>query len=148
MTTIESKIRALIEFDPDGKELTKAGDSFEKEFAPGTPFGVPDSFYMSWLYFDLRFGRTEQTVCERFTELLIMRKLHEPGPTLLRHMRDSYSAFYQVASLDTDWILLDEFGTGTRWRAHRESSPVPRDRGDKPSSRAREAACRHRAAAA
>ena len=72
--------QSLTQFDQDGKEIKKAGDSFEKEFLPGTAFGVPDSLYMSWLHFDLRFGKTQQTVCERFLDLAIMRKLDEPGP--------------------------------------------------------------------
>jgi hypothetical protein len=115
--------QSLMQFDQDGKELKKATDYFEKEFRPGTPLGVPDSLYMSWLHFDLRFGRTQQTVCERFLDLLIMRKLREPGPTFLRHMRDSYVTFYQVRSVDREWILFEELGTGNTWRVHRVNEP-------------------------
>jgi len=59
MQAVATYGQSLIELDQDSKELKKAGDSFEKEFQPGTPVGVPDSLYMSWLYFDLRFGRTK-----------------------------------------------------------------------------------------
>lgn len=115
--------QSLTQFDQDGKELKKTGDSFEKEFLPGTAFGVPDSLYMSWLHFDLRFGKTQQTVCERFLDLAIMRKLDEPGPALLRSMRDSYAAFYQVRAVDDRWIVFEELGTGKTWHVHRVNEP-------------------------
>ena len=115
--------QSLIQFDEDGKELKKASDYFEKEFRPGTLLGVPDSLYMSWLHFDLRFGKTQQTVCERFLDLVIVRRLHEPGPTLLRSMRDSYAAFYQVRAVESGWIIFEELGTGKSWRVHRVNEP-------------------------
>jgi hypothetical protein len=115
--------QSLLQFDQDGKELKKADDKFVREFRPGTPWGVPNSLYMCWLHFDLRFGRAQQTTVERFLDLSILRKLHEPGPTLLRQMRDSYSTFYQVRSVDRDWILFEELGTGTTWRVHRVNEP-------------------------
>jgi hypothetical protein len=115
--------QSLIQFHEDGRELKKAGDYFEKEFLPGTPFGVPDSLYMSWLHYDLRFGKAEVTVCERFLDLAAMRKLNEPGPTLLRSMRDSYTAFYQVCTVDDNWIVFEELGTSKTWHVHRVNEP-------------------------
>jgi hypothetical protein len=115
--------QSLIQFDVDGKELKKAGDNFEKDFLPGTSLGVPDSLYMSWLHCDFRFGKTQQAVCERFLDLAIMRKLEEPGPTLLRSMSDSYAAFYQVRAVDDSWVVFEELGTGKTWHVHRVNEP-------------------------
>ena len=69
---------------------------FEKRFQPGTDDGVIDGLYMPWLLFDLRFGKSGKTVCERFLEDSMMKKLGDPGLSLIRHMSDSYATFYEV----------------------------------------------------
>lgn len=102
----------LIQYYDDRKELSGAEKDFERNFRPGTLGGVPDSLFMPWLYFDFRFGKTGKTVCERFLESSWMKDLNEPGPTLIRHMFDSYSTFYQVAGVSKDRITFTELITG------------------------------------
>lgn len=113
----------IVQFDSEGKQLAKAAADFVNTFRPGTPEGVPDSMFLPWLHFDLRFGRSGMTLCERFLESSTIRKLLEPGPTLLRHMADSYSAFHHVFKVEKDWMLFRELGTGKEWRVRRVAEP-------------------------
>lgn len=113
----------LLQYDDDRKELSGAEKDFERDFMPGTPDGVPDSLFMPWLYFDFRFGKTGKTVCERFLDSSWMKDLNEPGPTLIRHMSESYSTFYQVAHVDGEWIGFTELGTAKTWMVHRVNEP-------------------------
>jgi hypothetical protein len=53
-----------------------------------------DSHYMSWLYFDLRFGKSRRTIVERALDDPLTTKLVDPGPTCLRHMAGSYATFF------------------------------------------------------
>lgn len=117
----------LIQYDDDRKELSGAEKEFERDFRPGTPGGVPDSLFMPWLYFDFRFGKTGKTVCERFLESSWMKDLNEPAPTLIRHMSDSYSTFYQVTGVSKDRITFTELITGKIWDVHRISEPEERE---------------------
>jgi SEC-C motif len=100
----------IVQFDSEGKQLEKAAADFERAYSPGTPEGVPDSMFLSWLHFDLRFGRSGMTLCERFLESSTIRKLLEPGPTLLRHMADSYSAFHHVFKVEKDGCCSASWG--------------------------------------
>jgi hypothetical protein len=109
----------LTEFDTDRKELTKAVKDFEKRFQPGTDDGVIDGLFMPWLLFDLRFGKSGKTVCERFLEDSMMKKLGDPGVSLIRHMSNSYATFYEVTDFEPEWIRFIELGTGASWNVHR-----------------------------
>lgn len=113
----------LIEYDDDRRELSGAERDFQRDFRPGLPHGVPDSLFLSWFYFDFRYGKNGKTVCERFTESSRMKDLKEPGPTLVRRMSESYLTFYQVAGLSRDRITFTELGTGATWLVHRVSEP-------------------------
>lgn len=107
-----------IQFEKDGPELKKAKTRFEKRLRPGEEGGIMDSHFISWLYFDLRFGESRKTIVERVLDDPLTAKLVEPGPTGLRHMVDSYPSFYQVLESGPDVIVLDELGTGKRWRIY------------------------------
>jgi hypothetical protein len=111
--------QGLTEFDTDRKELNKAVKDFEKRFRPGTDDGVTDGLYMPWLLFDLRFGKSGKTVCERFLEDSMMKKLGDPGLSLIRHMSDSYATFYEVIDSTQERIRLVGLGTGAPWNVHR-----------------------------
>jgi CheY-like chemotaxis protein len=97
----------IIQFDPDGPELKKARKNYEKRYRPGKDGGLMDSHYMSWLYFDLRFGKSRRTIVERVLDDPLTAKLSEPGPTCLRHMAASYATFYEVIDDGPDVLFLD-----------------------------------------
>ncbi|MCM8813143.1 MAG: SEC-C metal-binding domain-containing protein [Candidatus Omnitrophica bacterium] len=110
--------QSLRQFDEERHELNAAIGSFETMFSPGSLDGVPDSIFLSWSYFDLRFGKSQKTVVERFMESGYVSQLREPGPKLVRDMADSYLAFYVLRELRDDAALFEEIGTGKQWRVH------------------------------
>lgn len=122
----------LLEYDDDRRELAGAERDFQRDFMPGTPHGVPDSLFLSWFYFDFRYGKSGKTVCERFMESSRMKDLKEPGPTLIRSMSESYLTFYQVAGVSRDRLQFTELGTGRSWSVHRVGEPddVKVEKGD------------------
>jgi len=124
--------QSILQFDKDGKELKKASDDFEKRFRSGEPNGVSVSLFMSWLHFDLRFGRTKETICERFLNSSHIKALNEPGSTLIKHLADSYCTFYKIKAVLDDWIILEELGTGEEWNVRRVNEPYEKEakRGD------------------
>lgn len=115
--------QGLTEFDDDRKELKKAVKDFEKRFRPGTDQGISDGLYVPWYLFDLRFGKSGKTVCERFLDLDEMKSLDDNGRTLIRHMSDSYAAFYEVAEITQEWIRFIELGTDVPWSVNRIQDP-------------------------
>jgi len=122
----------IVQFEADGPELKKARARYEKRYRPGEDGGLLDSHYMSWLYFDLRFGRSRKTIVERVIADPLIGKLHEPGPTCLRHMAESYATFYEVIDDGPGVLLLEELGTGKLWSVHHyhELYEVPAGKGE------------------
>jgi hypothetical protein len=108
-------MQKIIQFETDGPELKKARRSYEKRYRPGKDDGILDSHYMSWLFSDLRFGKSRRTIVERVLDDPMTSRLVEPGPTCLKHMADSCATFYEVIDPGPDVIVLDELGTGRRW---------------------------------
>ncbi|MFH1453961.1 MAG: SEC-C metal-binding domain-containing protein [Armatimonadota bacterium] len=106
----------IAQFDKDGEELIEAWDRFEKRFRPGEKNGVPDSLFMTWLFFDFRFGDTSETVCERFIKSSYFEKFEEPEQILIKNMASSYYAFYEAKGFLGDWIFWEELVTGKKWR--------------------------------
>jgi len=102
------------QFDKEGQEFKKAVSDFEKQFRPGDKDGIMDSIFMSWMYFDFRFGTSLETVAERLLADPIVVKLHEPGPTYIKQLNDSYLTFYEIIKKlpDQDAIIVEELGTG------------------------------------
>jgi hypothetical protein len=119
--------RGIVQFEEDGKELSRLVQGFEREFRPGTPDGVPDSLSTPYFYFDLRFGLSGMTVCERFLASSHMKDLNEPGPGLICRMSESYSTFYEVMEVSEQHIGFEELGTGRRWRVHRFNEPTEKE---------------------
>jgi len=105
-------------FEEDGKELQKAVSDFEKFYRPGKQDGLTDSFFMSWMNFDLRFGGSGQTIAERALADPLTKGLAEPGPTLIRRLGESYMTFYEVVGVEGDTATLRELGTERRWTVH------------------------------
>lgn len=122
----------IIQFEADGAELKKSRKNFEKRYRPGEDNGLMDSHYISWLYFDLRFGKGRSTVVERVLDGPMARRLVEPGTTCLRHMAASYATFYQVVDESAAVVLLEELGTGRLWSIYffRELFPTPPGKGE------------------
>ena len=119
MQAVVLNYQGLTEFDTDRKELNKTVKDFEKRFRPGTDEGVIDGLYMPWLLFDLRFGKSGKSVCERFLEDNMMKKLGDPGLSLIRHMSDSYATFYEVIGSTQERVQFVELGTEAPWSVHR-----------------------------
>jgi hypothetical protein len=113
----------LLKSDKDRNELRKIIKESEKQFRPGKEDGVNDSLYMPWLFFDLRFGKSGKTVCERFLTSDLIKALRDPGPTLIRSMSESYSTFYELAGLSESEIRFRELGTDKEWNVHRVNEP-------------------------
>jgi hypothetical protein len=106
--------KKVMDFEEDGKAFRKAVSNFEKQFRPGEEGGITDSFFMSWQHFDLRFGKSLETVGERLLSDPMISQLNEPGPTYIRELSESYSTFYEVidSSFETDIVTVRELGTG------------------------------------
>jgi hypothetical protein len=123
MQPISIYYHGLTQFDKDRKELKKAVKDFEKDFQPGEESGINDGLFVPWYLFDLRFGKSAKTVCERFLEDDMMKNLNEPGPTLIRHMSDSYATLYEITKISQERIGFIELGTGASWSVNRLHDP-------------------------
>lgn len=104
----------IIQFEKDGKELEEAAAEFEEKFSPGEKDGILDSIFISWMYFDLRFGTSMQTVGERLLADPMMKKINEPGWTYLHQLNDSYLTFFEIKdkSDSEDIVTVEELRTG------------------------------------
>jgi hypothetical protein len=125
-------MQKVIQFEKDGPELKKARSRYEKRYRPGKDDGILDSHYVSWLYFDLRFGKSRRTIAERVLDDPMTARLVEPGPTCLKHMAESYATFYEVIDPGPDVVVLDELGTGRHWNVlfFRELFGAPPGKGE------------------
>ena len=119
--------QGIKQFGDDKKELNEAIKDFESRFRPGEPDGVSDGIFMTWQYFDLRFGKKEETICERFINSEFFNRLREPGPRLLQDLAQSYLTFYEVKGILDDWVIFEEIGTGKDWKIHRINEPFERE---------------------
>ena len=126
------QMQKVIQFEKDGPELKKARNRYEKRYRPGKDDGILDSHYVSWLYFDLRFGKSRRTIAERVLDDPMTARLVEPGPTCLKHMAESYATFYEVIDPGPDVVVLDELGTGRHWNVlfFRELFGAPPGKGE------------------
>lgn len=108
--------KKIMDFDKDGREFESAVSDFEKRFRPGEKEGIMDSIFMSWMYFDLRFGKSLETVAERLLKDPIIKDLMEPGPTYIRQLNESYLTFYEIIASTSrpDAFTVEELGTGQR----------------------------------
>jgi len=106
--------KKIMDFDEDGPEFKRAVSDFEKRFRPGEKDGITDSFFMSWMHFDLRFGKSLETVAERLLSDPMISDLMEPGPTYIRQLSESYLTFFEIIASTSrpDAITLRELGTG------------------------------------
>jgi hypothetical protein len=122
----------IIRFEPDGSELKKAKNGYEKRYHPGRDDGIMSSHYVSWLNFDLRFGPGRKTIVERVLEDPVIAGLAEPGPTCLKNMAASYATFYEVIDPGPEIVILEELGTGRRWNVmhYHDLFEIPAERGE------------------
>ena len=121
-------MEAKLQFDPDGPELEKNIEDFEKMFSPGEEKGVSDSLFCSWLLFDLRYGKEALSVAERFMEENeAYGKLPPDGQEQIEIMSESYATFYQVLGLKRDSIEMLELGTGAVWKVRRVNEPFEKE---------------------
>jgi len=115
------------QFEEEGKILKRVESELEKKLRPGKEDGIPLSLFMSWLHFDFRFGRTRETVVERFMRSAPASRLIEPGPTHLRHFAESYCTFYEVLDVHEDRLEFLELGTGETWQVFRANEPYEKE---------------------
>ena len=109
--------KKIMDFDEDGRDFERAVSDFEKRFRPGEDDGIMDSIFMSWMYLDLRFGKSLETVAERFLADSMSSKLVDPGPTIIQHLSESYLTFFEIISYSSkaDTVTVEELGTGCRF---------------------------------
>ena len=117
-------------FEKDGRELKKAVSRFERRFRPGKPGGLTDSFFMSWMHFDFRFGESRETIAERFLKDPLTAQLMEPGPSIIRELSDSYFSFYELIRSGSEAVTVEELATARRFTVIEiaelyEIDPVP-----------------------
>src|SRR4030067_452474 len=79
------QMQKVIQFEKDGPELKKTRNRYEKRYRPGKDDGILDSHYVSWLYFDLRFGKGRRTIAERVLDDPMTARLVAPRPTRPTH---------------------------------------------------------------
>ncbi len=116
-------------FEEDGRELNRLLSQIEKRCRPGKEGGITNSFFMSWVNFDLRIGTTLETIAEQvITDPMIKRLAErvlsdpmtarkvEEGPTLIRQLADSYLTFYQIIESVPKATIVKELGTGLRFK--------------------------------
>jgi len=118
--------QSLRQFDEERRGLNKSVRDFEECFCPGDLGGVPDSIFMPWYLLDLRFGKSQKTVCERFIESEYANRLREPGPELLNNLSNSYLAFYLLKGFSDDYLTFEEIGTRKKWITRRINDPYER----------------------
>lgn len=119
--------QSLKQFDEARRVLNEAVKDFKRRFRPGKQGGVSDGVFMTWQYLDFRFGKTNETICERFIKAGYLEKLRDPGPALIKNMSQSYLTFYEMKSVSDDWLIFEEIGTGQEWRTHRINEPFERE---------------------
>jgi hypothetical protein len=110
-------------FDPDGKEFARTVRKFEESFHPGEDGKIPDSVFMSWQFFDLRFGKSRKTVCERLLESPSSAPLAEEGRKALLDLSATYCGFYEVRGKTSGVLVLGELFDGSERRADRLHEP-------------------------
>jgi hypothetical protein len=109
--------KKIMDFEEDGPEFKRTVADFKKRYRPGKKDGITDSFFMSWMHFDLRFGKSLQTVAERLLSNPMISGLMEPGPTYIHQLNESYLTFFEIISSTSrpDTVTVKELGTGNRF---------------------------------
>ena len=110
--------KKIMDFDEDGSELRRAVSAFEKKFNPGEKGGIMDSFFMTWMHLDFRFGISLETVAERLMSDPMISDLMEPGPSYIRQLSESYMTFYEIITSPSrpDIVTVRELGTGKSFK--------------------------------
>lgn len=105
------------------KKLLEATNYLEKNFNPGEKNGMPSSMFVSWLYFDFRFGKTKKTVCERFIASEYFENLTDEDKILIWHMSTSYNAFYEITENSEKKVTFKELCTNQIFHAIKLNQP-------------------------
>lgn len=103
------------QFAQDKNELNRIHGDLERRFRQGKEGGIIDSFFMTMFHFDIAYGEEQKTIIDRFLEEDIVHGLHPPGPTLLRHLQNSYCAMYEVAERKDNILTLSDIMTSQRY---------------------------------
>jgi hypothetical protein len=104
---------------PYARVLRSEFERFEKHFHPGLGSDISDGLFLPWFYLDYRHGKDQKTLAERFIEEGFTKRLRDPGPRLIRHLAESYCAFYEIREVLEEHLILLEIGTGRPWRVSR-----------------------------
>ena len=110
--------------DHDARWVRKRSEDFAARFGCGEPGGAPDSMHVNYTLFDLRIPRCGKTMAEIFLEQE-GRRLDSSERARLRHLCDSYPAFYElVEPLPGEGKKrLRELGSGTEWIVNEIEDP-------------------------
>ena len=84
--------------DPDARWLKQRLEEWDERFHPGDPDGIPDSMYLSHMLFDVIIPRCGKT----FGRMFLQREGHHldaAAQKRLRHLCNSYTAFYELLEL-------------------------------------------------
>jgi hypothetical protein len=102
--------------DNEGDELTAQAAWFDLLYEPGTEKGVPEDIFLPWLYFDVRFGKSDRTLSERFIKSEGFMKLRTEDRNAVRSMSSSCPAFYETVTHKPGVLVYRELGTGKEWK--------------------------------
>ncbi|MCE5299598.1 MAG: SEC-C domain-containing protein [Spirochaetia bacterium] len=120
--------RKILQFEKDGRELERAMKDFEDDFHPGEPGGVPDSFFNTWLYLDIRFGGDKKTLCELMMESAkkeMKGAMTDEVKRNLEILSNSYFTFYRISAVSGGFIVLNELYNNKQWKVYRIDDNEP-----------------------
>ena len=107
-------------FEKDGAELKKAVSRFERRFRPGKPGGLTDSFFMSWMNFDFRFGESRETIAERFLKDPMTASSWKPGHSIIRELSRAISPSTGSSESGPKAVTVEELMTARRFTVDRD----------------------------
>jgi len=105
----------LSDHDDETDELRAQAAWFYLLYEPGTELGVPDSVFLPWLYFDVFFRSSKQTLSEKLIESPVFATLPTRTQAAINHFAESYPAFYKIVSSDSGTYVCKEIGTNRNW---------------------------------
>ncbi|MBF0479119.1 MAG: SEC-C domain-containing protein [Candidatus Omnitrophica bacterium] len=107
--------------------LTGCYEEIERDFRPGQPGGLHESFCMNWFFLDFRFGTYQKTIAERFTESIHYKSLNSDERYLLSRLTNSYATCFEVKEVQREFIIFKELVTKKTWKMIITGEPYQKD---------------------